>query len=80
MQETKMKIIPTLSDLQLAVSRTTVKVKNSKGERYAPDEIVFLVHGYDPRIDMHVDSVASISLEEATKLIGVLSELISNND
>ena len=75
----KIKTIPTLSDLQLSVSRTTVKVKNSEGERYAPDEIVFLVHGYDPKIDMHVDSVASISLEEATKLI-VLSELISNND
>lgn len=75
----KIRTIPTLSDLQLAVSRTAVKVKNSKGERYAPDEIVFLVHGYDPRIDMHVDSVASISLEEASKLIDVLSELISNN-
>lgn len=74
----KIKTIPTLSDLQLAVSRTTVRVNNNKGERYAPDEIVFLVHGYDPRIDMHVDSVASISLEEATKLIDVLSELISN--
>lgn len=76
----KIKTIPTLSDLQLSVSRTAVKVKNSKGERYAPDEIVILVHGYDPRIDMHVDSVASISLEEASKLIDVLSELISNND
>lgn len=76
----KIKTIPTLSDLKLAVSRTTVRVKDSEGERYAPDEIAFLVHGYDPRIDMHVDSVASISLEEATKLIGVLSELISNND
>lgn len=76
----KIRTIPTLSDLQLAVSRTAVKVKNNKGERYAPDEIVFLIHGYDPRIDMHVDSVASISLEEASKLIDVLSELISNND
>ena len=76
----KIRTIPTLSDLHLAVSRTTVKVKNSEGERYAPDEIVFLVHGYDPKIDMHVDSVASISLEEATKPIDVLSELISNND
>lgn len=62
----KVRTIPTLSDLHLAVSRA--KVTDCEGVRYTPDEIIFLVHGYDPRIDMHVDSVASISLEETLKV------------
>lgn len=76
----KVNEIKTLSDLQMTVSIADVNIIDAKGKRRAPNEIAFLLHGYDPATGKQIESNATISLKEAIWLSKILSEFIGTDE
>lgn len=67
--------LETTSELQMAVGISKTTTIDNKGRHPGPDEIYFLIDGYDPSVDEEIECVVSVSKDEARKLSKILNEL-----
>lgn len=72
--------LKTTSELQMTVGLSQTTIIDNKGRHPGPDNIYFLIDGYDPSIDAEVECVASISKDEARKLSKILNEFADSEE